>query len=85
MSAQAIPGFETMLDRRTRWMQILGRLKQNVLFGEAKTGLQPWFKAMLDEDTRRTNFHNSAPSSGGSFLHRHWTSQRLLKAILFCG
>src|SRR6266702_578886 len=30
MSAQAIPGFTTMLDRRTRWMQILGRLKQNV-------------------------------------------------------
>jgi MacB-like periplasmic core domain len=30
MSAQAIPGFNTMLDRRTRWVQILGRLKQNV-------------------------------------------------------
>src|SRR5215475_8046677 len=26
MSAQSIPGFETMLDRRTRWMQVLGRL-----------------------------------------------------------
>jgi len=56
MSAQSIPGFETMLDRRTRWMQILGRLKQNVSLAEAKTGLQPWFKAMLDEDTRRTDF-----------------------------
>src|SRR6266478_3031056 len=56
MSAQAIPGFNTMLDRRTRWMQILGRLKQNVSLAEAQTGLQPWFKAMLDEDTRRTNF-----------------------------
>ena len=56
MSAQTMPGFETMLDRRTRWMQILGRLKQNVSLAEAKTGLQPWFKAMLDEDTRRTNF-----------------------------
>jgi len=37
MSAQSIPGFETMLDRRTRWMQILGRLKQNVSLAEAKT------------------------------------------------
>ena len=27
MSAQSIPGFTTMLDRRTRWMQILGRLE----------------------------------------------------------
>jgi hypothetical protein len=42
-----------MLDRRTRWMQILGRLKQNVPLAEALTGLQPWFKAMLDKDTRR--------------------------------
>ncbi len=56
MSAQAIPGFKTMLDRRTRWMQILGRLKQDVSLAEAQAGLQPWFKAMLDEDTRRPGF-----------------------------
>jgi hypothetical protein len=41
MSAQAIPGFKTMLDRRTRWMQILGRLKQDVSLTEAQAGLQP--------------------------------------------
>jgi predicted permease len=60
MSAQAIPGFNTMLNRRTRWMQILGRLKQNVSLAEAQTGLQPWFKAMLDEDARRTLSRASA-------------------------
>jgi predicted permease len=60
MSAQAIPGFNTMLDRRTRWMQILGRLKHNVSLAQAQTGLQPWFKAMLDEDTRRTLSRASA-------------------------
>jgi hypothetical protein len=38
MSAQAIPGFNTMLDRRARWMQILGRLKQNVSLAQAQTG-----------------------------------------------
>jgi predicted permease len=68
MSAQAIPGFETMLDRRTRWMQILGRLKQNVSLAEAKTGLQPWFKAMLDEDTRRTNFSQFSAEQRRQFL-----------------
>src|SRR5215468_8492915 len=47
MSAQAIPGFNRMLDRRTRWVQILGRLKPEVSLGQADTGLQPWFKAML--------------------------------------
>src|ERR1051326_3834895 len=40
MSAQAIPGFKTMLDRRTRWMQILGRLKQDVSVAKAQAELQ---------------------------------------------
>jgi predicted permease len=56
MSAQVIPGFERMLDHRMRWMQILGRLKENVSPAEAQAGLQPWFKAMLDEDIRRADF-----------------------------
>jgi len=68
MSAQSIPGFETMLDRRTRWMQILGRLKQNVSLAEARTGLQPWFKAMLDEDTRRTDFSRFSAEQRQQFL-----------------
>jgi predicted permease len=68
MSAQSIPGFETMLDRRTHWMQILGRLKQNVSLAEARTGLQPWFKAMLDEDTRRTDFSQFSAEQRRRFL-----------------
>jgi predicted permease len=56
MSGQAIPGFKDLLDRRTRWMQVLGRLKQGVTLQRAETGLQPWFKAMLQEDTRRAGF-----------------------------
>jgi len=68
MSAHAIPGFETMLDRRTRWMQIMGRLKQNVPLQQAKTGLQPWFKAMLDEDTRRTDLSGFSAEQRRQFL-----------------
>ena len=56
MSAQAIPGFNGMLDRRTFWMQVLGRLRPDVTLAQAQAGLQPWFKAMLDEDTRRAGF-----------------------------
>jgi predicted permease len=68
MSAQAIPEFETMLDRRTRWVQILGRLKQNVSLVQAQTGLQPWFKAMLDEDSRRTNIARTSVEHRREFL-----------------
>jgi predicted permease len=56
MSSQAIPGFNNLLDRRTRWMQILGRLREDVSLEQAQTGLQPWFQAMLEEDTRRAGF-----------------------------
>src|SRR5438105_12656992 len=68
MSAQSIPGFKTMLDRRTRWVQILGRLKQSVSLAQAQTGLQPWFKAMLDEDTRRTNISRASAEQRRRFL-----------------
>jgi predicted permease len=68
MSAQSIPGFNTTLDRRTRWVQILGRLKGNVSLAEAQTGLQPWFKAMLDEDTRRTNLSRASAERRRRFL-----------------
>jgi predicted permease len=68
MSAQAIPGFNTMLNRRTRWMQVLGRLKQDVSLAEAQAGLQPWFKAMLDEDTRRAEFPKVSAERRQRFL-----------------
>src|SRR5215813_12181428 len=68
MSAQAIPGFNTMFDRRTRWVQILGRLKQSVSLAQAQTGLQPWFKAMLDEDSRRTNISRTSAENRRRFL-----------------
>ena len=56
MAGQAIPSFTNLLNRRTRWMQILGRLRPDVTLAHAQAGLQPWFKAMLDEDTRRPEF-----------------------------
>ncbi|MBS1874956.1 MAG: ABC transporter permease [Acidobacteria bacterium] len=56
MSAAAIPRFEEQLDRRKRWMQVLARLQPGVSLIEARTGLQPWFKAMLQEDLRRAGF-----------------------------
>jgi predicted permease len=56
MSAQTLPGFTRLLDRRTRWMQVLGRLREGVTASHAQAALQPWFKAMLEEDTRRPGF-----------------------------
>jgi predicted permease len=56
MAGQAIPSFTDLLNRRTRWVQILGRLRPDVTLAHAQAALQPWFKAMLEEDTRRAGF-----------------------------
>src|SRR6185369_7642890 len=56
MSAHALPGFTNLLDRRMRWMQVLGRLKQDMTPAQAQAALQPWFKAMLVEDMSLPGF-----------------------------
>jgi putative ABC transport system permease protein len=68
MSSQAIPGFDQLMDRRTRWMQVLGRLKPDVTRARAETALQPWFKAMLDDDLRRPGFPRVTPERRQRFL-----------------
>jgi predicted permease len=57
MSAQAIPGFNDLLGL-TRWMQILARLAPGVSAIQAQAGIQPRFKAMLQENMRRADFPN---------------------------
>ena len=68
MSSQALPGFDGLLDRRTRWMQILGRLRQGISLEQAQAGLQPWFRSMLEEDTRRAGFPRITPERRQRFL-----------------
>jgi predicted permease len=45
-----------LLAQPTRWMQVLGRLQPSVSAGQAQTGLQPWFKAWLEDNQRRPGF-----------------------------
>jgi predicted permease len=68
MSADAIPGFQDLSDRRTRWMQVIGRLRPDISLAQAQTGLQPWFKSMLNEDLRRPGFPNVTAERRQRFL-----------------
>ena len=68
MSAQAIPGFTGLLNRRTRWMQILGRLQPGVTVAQAQAGLQPWFRAMLAADLHRPEFPKVTAQRRDRFL-----------------
>jgi ABC-type antimicrobial peptide transport system permease subunit len=47
---------------------VLGRLRPDVTLPQAQAGLQPWFKAMLDEDTRRAGFPVITPERRQRFL-----------------
>jgi predicted permease len=47
---------EDLLAQPTRWMQVLGRLQPGVTAERAQTGLQPWFKAWLEDNQRRPGF-----------------------------
>lgn len=67
MSAQAIPGFRDLLGR-TRWMQVLGRLRPDIELAEAQAALQPWFRAWLEEDTRKPDFPKVTAENRQRFL-----------------
>ena len=68
MATEIIPGFSDLHDRRTRWMQVLGRLNPGMTLREAQSGLQPWFKAMLQEDMGRPGFPVIAAERRQRFL-----------------
>jgi predicted permease len=68
MKRQATPGWDKLLDRRARWMQVFGRLRPGLTATEAQAGLQPWFKSMLDEDTRREGFPRVSAEQRAQFL-----------------
>src|SRR5262249_50315708 len=68
MKKAATPEWDFLLNRRARWMQVFGRLRPGVTAEEAQAGLQPWFKAMLAEDTRREGFPQVTAEQRAEFL-----------------
>jgi predicted permease len=68
MYAEAIPGAEDLLRRPTFWMQILARLRPDLTPVQAQTGLQPWFKAWLQDNMLRPGFPLIAADRRRSYL-----------------
>lgn len=68
MKRQATPEWDRLLDRRAVWMHVFGRLRADISVEEARAGLQPWFKAMLEADTRREGFPRTTEEQRRSFL-----------------
>jgi predicted permease len=53
MKGQVTPGLNGLVERRTRFLHVFGRLKPGVDREHAEAQLQPWFKAYLRADTER--------------------------------
>jgi predicted permease len=71
MTAQVAPlepGWNRLLSRRTSWMHVFGRLRSDLTMAEAKSRLQPWFRSMLEEDTRRVGFPTVSAGQRSDFL-----------------
>jgi predicted permease len=68
MKRQVTPEWDRLLDRRARWMHVFGRLKPGMTVERAQAGLQPWFKSMLDEDTKREGFPRATAEQRQEFL-----------------
>src|SRR6185312_7697741 len=68
MKKQATPEFDWLLDRRGIWLHVFGRLKPGMTMDQAQARLQPWFKAMLQEDTRREDWPHVTASQQAAYL-----------------
>ena len=68
MKKQATPEFDWLDDRRGRWLHVFGRLKPGISLAQAQAGLQPWFKAMIEEDTKREGWPQVTEEQRRKFL-----------------
>lgn len=57
-----------LLSRRAQWLHVFGRLKPGVSAEQAKTGLQPWFRSMLEADLNGVDFPPVTAEQRRNFL-----------------
>jgi predicted permease len=68
MKKQMTPGWDALLDRRTRWVQVFGRLRPGVTPEQAKAALQPTYKALIHSEVQQEAFRNASKYTKDRFL-----------------
>jgi predicted permease len=68
MKRQATREWDRLFDRRAAWMHVFGRLEPGVTREDARTGLQPWFKSMLEADAAGEGLAKATPEQRRIFL-----------------
>jgi len=68
MTAEVRPGFLDLNSRRTRWVNVFGRLKPGVTLEQAKTALQPYFHGLRANEVQEPPFRNASAFTREEFL-----------------
>jgi predicted permease len=75
MAASVRPGFDTMWDRRQRWVNVYGRLKPGETIDRAKAGLQPLFHQIIESEVTMPAFRNA------TFHDKYWFRRMWVDAM----
>ena len=68
MKAQMTPNWDDVINRRSRWVNVFGRLKPGVSLAQAKAALQPFFHGILEQEVLEPAFTNTTAYTRGEFL-----------------
>ena len=68
MKAQMTPNWDDVENRRSRWVNVFGRLKPGVTLDQAKAALQPFFHGILEQEVLAADFSNTTAYTRGEFL-----------------
>src|SRR4051794_5908817 len=68
VKAQMTPNWDDVTNRRSRWVNVFGRLKPGVSREQAKAALQPYFHAILEQEVLDEAFSGTTSYTREQFL-----------------
>jgi len=68
LKAQITPNWDDMDNRRSRWVNVFGRLKPGVTQPQALAALQPFFHGLLEQEVQMPAFSSTTPYLREQFL-----------------
>ena len=68
LKAQMTPNWDDVDNRRSRWVNVFGRLKPGVTQDRALAAMQPFFHGLLEQEVQMPPFSNTTPYTREQFL-----------------
>ena len=68
MKAQMTPNWDDVDNRRSRWVNVFGRLKPGVTLEQAKAAMQPYFHGVLEQEVLDAAFSGTTSYTREQFL-----------------